>query len=826
MAALSLPNFPSRKSFNYRKVKKVQEELLCAICLDFLEEPKLLQCAHSFCRKCLVELVVLPRALDEEEVRVGRVQCPNCRDYTSVLGGDVSTLRTNFKLANMVEIVSKEEKAEMRQALQDRLSVQTWQLPVCSQHLRPEEYYCSECEELLCRKCMIAGHRTHDFDEAETVLANRVSSLRGLVQPAWEAATKAEELERDTAAQRDSLVANSEKVKGEAKAFFERAREELERRESEVLRTIEAHASSRVEKLATWEAKLKEDRSRIKDTISEINTLVECASDVSIISKAHSIAEALNTHQGSILTISESLALHNRSSTRSLLTFDPSQSLDVPIGKLGRVKQQVATGVKPMREVPLTPSESSEEEEIISQGGRSGGSPSPKDVERESSFPPKSSSPEREQGSPEASQPSTLPIPPPSSEPVTKSRRELVISYSTPDLTYKDSEVPASSGRARNTRNTLPLGRNRQTVPGGADQDTVRLHSRKHSEPVLPQVQEFATGIQRLNLASELESLEDTLAPPTPVSATSSTSKRDSALIEEYFPHVEPPIMVFPPHATGAAADFQPTGVAIGQGNSIVACDVNKNVLKVIACSGRLIDTIGSEGKVTGQFRKPSAVTVNSEGTIFVADNGNSRIQKFSIGKFSSKFWQKTRERDIGDLWGIAVSEDGKIYASDWQNHCIHVFDSHGKHLSRLGADFLKLPIGIAINEFGNLLVADRDHHCIWVLSSEGQMLKQIGHKGNRPGELSHPYGIAVHQDGLVLVTETGNSRVSIFSQVGEFLTCFGDRGTELGQFNQPKHICVNSRGHVVIADELNHRIQVFDISPLISEVESKLLYL
>ncbi len=853
----SLPEFAKRRSVYYKQLKKVQEELLCAVCLDFLEEPKLLQCAHSFCRKCLVDLVVVPERVqdNDDDALEGRVQCPSCREYTSILGGKVDALKTNFKLRNVVDIFSEEDRANQLKALHHRMnprSVQNWQLPVCSQHVMPQEYYCSECKELLCRRCMMAAHRTHDYHEAEVVLRNRVAALRSLIQPAWEAAARAEDLEREINTQRDFLTANSGEVKGEVKAFFAQARRLLDQREHEVLKIVEAHASSRLDKLTVWEARLTDDRSRIVDSVAEIDTLVECTGDVSVIPKTHTIVEALNTHQRSILRISEALSHHGRSSTRSLLTFDPRQSLDGPIKKLGSLKQQVIHDDKSLREVGLSETDSSEDERE-SRVGASGGRPSPiRSAEEPTSLTPQANSPEPTHESPvppatkacqssptESDEESTgltlcalaespesmhesqelsteqvsLPYPcDPSTRP---GARPLVISYSSPNLTHESDHNPGNLSR---TQKTLPLRRGKH-LKRRRQANTL---DRKTSDPALPAIQ---TQTRPLSITSKVQFPGNVTGPPTPVSSVTSRISVLPNSIEECFSYVLPPILVYPQSPGGFATEFQPVGVTIGQSNAIIACDIHKNVVKVIAASGRLLDTIGSEGREKGQFRRPSAVAVDSEGTIFIADNGNSRIQKFSSGTFSSRFWQKTKSSEMGDLWGIAVSADGKIvYASDWQSHCIHAFDQHGKHINCLGTDFLQLPVGIAINTFGNLLVADREHHCVWVLSARGQVLKQIGNRGKGAGQLSKPHGIAVHPDGFVLVSESGNSRVSIFSQIGEFIACFGDHGTAPGQFNHPKHICVNARGHVVVADELNHRVQVFDISPLVSDIESKLL--
>ena len=39
------------------------------------------------------------------------------------------------------------------------------------------------------------------------------------------------------------------------------------------------------------------------------------------------------------------------------------------------------------------------------------------------------------------------------------------------------------------------------------------------------------------------------------------------------------------------------------------------------------------EGEGDGQFNQPHGVAVASDGSVYVADSGNNRIQKFSVGQ-------------------------------------------------------------------------------------------------------------------------------------------------------------------------------------------------
>ena len=173
---------------------KVQEELICAICLDFLQEPKILGCAHSFCQLCLIGIVSTGSSYKygpNGKLAKDEVECPSCREITLIPGGKVSELKTNCNLKTLVNVVSEDEKKIARDAIlsrkRTRPSVRVGKAPsLCTFHGRQLEYYCLECFEPLCPKCIGTGHKGHDFKDIDEVLPEQISSLRALIQPACE----------------------------------------------------------------------------------------------------------------------------------------------------------------------------------------------------------------------------------------------------------------------------------------------------------------------------------------------------------------------------------------------------------------------------------------------------------------------------------------------------------------------------------------------------------------------------------------------------------------------------------------------------------------
>ena len=73
-----------------------------------------------------------------------------------------------------------------------------------------------------------------------------------------------------------------------------------------------------------------------------------------------------------------------------------------------------------------------------------------------------------------------------------------------------------------------------------------------------------------------------------------------------------------------------PFGVAVdGSGNVFVVDDGNNRIQK-FTNTGTFLTTWGSCGFGDGRFINPTCVAVDGSGNVFVADNNNNRIQKFA----------------------------------------------------------------------------------------------------------------------------------------------------------------------------------------------------
>lgn len=182
---------------------------------------------------------------------------------------------------------------------------------------------------------------------------------------------------------------------------------------------------------------------------------------------------------------------------------------------------------------------------------------------------------------------------------------------------------------------------------------------------------------------------------------------------------------------------------------------------------------VGAEGNATGQFLGPRAIAVAPDGSLYVADSRNHRIQHLSPEGEVLHVWggPGNEPGQFNEPWGVAVSPDGLyVYVSDTWNHRIQQFTAGGRFLRAWGffgqgesPQAFYGPRGIAVDSRGRVYVADTGNKRIVIFDAGGHYLAQIGSPGFAPGEFDEPVGVAVDADGLVYVSDTWNRRLQVF---------------------------------------------------------------
>jgi len=180
---------------------------------------------------------------------------------------------------------------------------------------------------------------------------------------------------------------------------------------------------------------------------------------------------------------------------------------------------------------------------------------------------------------------------------------------------------------------------------------------------------------------------------------------------------------------------------------------------------------------------------------------------------------------------GIAIAPDGSLYVADMQNDRIQHFDQNGQLLQAWGStspgcpypgappegvptDTFCQPWDVAVSPDGRwVYVADTWNHRIMKFTADGTLVKYWAHAyygQDDPEGIWGPRGIAVDAQGRVFVADTGNKRILIFDADGNYLTQFGSPGLLPGQFDEPVGLAFDANGYLYVADTWNQRVQVF----------------
>ncbi len=231
----------------------------------------------------------------------------------------------------------------------------------------------------------------------------------------------------------------------------------------------------------------------------------------------------------------------------------------------------------------------------------------------------------------------------------------------------------------------------------------------------------------------------------------------------------------------------------------------------------------------------PRAIAAGKNDDLYIADSRNHRILHIASDGTLINQWGTFADILAGDAplgtfnepWGVAVGPDGSVYVTDTWNHRVQKFTKDGKPIKTWGqygqpvaeipesASFLWGPRGIAVDARGQVFVADTGNKRIVVFDKDGNYITEFGTAGFDPGQFDEPVGIAIAPSGTVYVTDTWNQRVQAFTPdtTGEFYTpsLQWDVNAWFGQSldNKP-FIAVGTNENVFITDPEGSRIIEF----------------
>ena len=194
---------------------------------------------------------------------------------------------------------------------------------------------------------------------------------------------------------------------------------------------------------------------------------------------------------------------------------------------------------------------------------------------------------------------------------------------------------------------------------------------------------------------------------------------------------------------------------------------------------------------VFGNFKWPVQMIQDSEGRLFVSDEGDNCVHSLV---------------DDGEKGYVPIGQTAEAQESSTKTQKIGEYGS--------GDGQLDSPSGIAFDSDENLLVVDTGNNRVQKFSRDGKFIKTII-SGDGEGALNMPWGIAVNHKGEILVSDWRNNRINIYDSNGKYISSFGEIPNSLGQdytqLSGPAGLSIDDDGDIYVADRDNDRVVVYD---------------
>ena len=278
-----------------KALKKVEDQLDCSICLETYTDPKLLQCLHVFCRKCLVKLVVR----DQQGQLI--LTCPICRQNTPVPANGTAGLQPAFHIIPFLEMAKELKKAtadlpgtsDPPSSVEREASVSTSLTPsldmikvCCLKHAEKEvELYCKNCEELICLKCAIKGgkHHSHDYEDLDNAFENYKREMEACLGPMEQQLTTVKKVLAQFERRCGEISDQQAAVEADVHKHFRQLREMLDIRETEVIGQLHQLTQGKLKSLAVQRDQIETLQARLGSCVGFVRESLETGRQAEVL---------------------------------------------------------------------------------------------------------------------------------------------------------------------------------------------------------------------------------------------------------------------------------------------------------------------------------------------------------------------------------------------------------------------------------------------------------------------------------------------------------------------------------------------------------------
>ncbi|NXA83279.1 TRI65 protein, partial [Thryothorus ludovicianus] len=215
--------------------QKLEEKLVCSICLELFTVPVTLPCGHNFCKRCIGD------HWDKQKQAPAGAEasytCPECRRGF----GRCPELEKNVTLCGVVELARDSEARGSAAARGGSVPAE-----LCRQHGRPLELYCEDERRCICCICTLRDCQRHRRVLFEEERAKKEAFLQESLEKAQEESERIELVMKKLEVQTQSIKDCSE-LKAGIQSKFTHLKKALEDFQCQTMARIEQEQGAALE---------------------------------------------------------------------------------------------------------------------------------------------------------------------------------------------------------------------------------------------------------------------------------------------------------------------------------------------------------------------------------------------------------------------------------------------------------------------------------------------------------------------------------------------------------------------------------------------------
>ena len=731
-------------------LKKIEDQLNCAICRDLYKDPKLLNCFHVFCTKCLHPLV-------HQAAQGQTVQCPNCRQLTTLPQNGAQGLQGAFYIHHLFEIrdtLKKVKKTNCDKCKEfeatsycctcgficdickrihqrwdeltshdvislDKLTGDVIQMIppqkkvlTCSKHDGKElELFCETCGVVICHNCTAKIHKGHSYDVVSDTFEKHKLELEASIVPIQQHLCTVQDSLKTIEARRKEITDNQAMVEREITTFAEKLVAAVDTKKAALIAELARTAVNKLSVLTGQEEEMRMVEGRMRWCLEVVERSLHTGTQGEVLTAKKDIFKKIGLLRANFKP--DTLVPREQANTQFAPAIATLQACQI-FGDL--FADPVCPEKCTLQGVPELSFVQKEATCTVNTCNRNG-------AEHDS-------------------------------------KHQVII-----------CELISSDGTTAVSGTVKKTGRGQYEVCYRAPRvGRYQLQVKVKGQHI--QGSPFSTTAVK-DLTTPITTIEDLV---------------------------------------------RPWGVAISKDKHIAVSENEGHRISIFTASGNKILSFGKRGSRPGELSGPRGVTFDGDGNILVADRGNHRIHKFSPqGKHlitRGKKGTNALEFTIPSGVGVHPLNNRTYITESVSNHRVHILDAHLNQIAMFGCEGsdsgkFNEPKDIAFDTTGHCYIADSVNGRVQVFTEDGQYLRQFGKKGEGKGEIGFCSSVAIDSD-IVYIADSVRHCISLFTCDGSFLTSFGTERSGPGQFNLPQGIAFDANGLVYVADSINNRIQVF----------------